>query len=198
MSFLTGFGDLAILIPISAAILLWLLAVGAPAAALRWLVAVGFCMGGIGVLKIYFLACPAGDALQNPSGHSGSAALVYGALVALLSAQLEGRARLALRVAGGLFIAGIALSRLALQAHTLVEVVLGLLIGLAALAFFLRDNPGRGVPRLSLRSLSMALVALLLLLQGHQLRAEGLLHKLGTHLKVNQTFCPTRNTFAGG
>jgi membrane-associated phospholipid phosphatase len=192
MSFLTGFGDLAVLLPVSAAILVWLLAIGAVASALRWLVAVGLCMGGIGLLKIYFFACPAGEALQSPSGHSGSAALVYGALAALLSAQLDGRARLALRIAGALLIAAIALSRLVLQVHTVLDVMAGLLVGIVTLAWFLSDRPGRQAPASALGLLTVGLVAILVTLQGQQLRAEGALHKISHQLKVNALFCPTR------
>ncbi len=191
MSILTGFGDLAVLLPASTAILVWLLAIGAPGAAARWVAAVALCMGGIGLLKVYLFACAAGAPVQSPSGHSGVAALVYGTLTAVLSARLAGGARLLVRIVGALFIAGIALSRLALGAHTPPDVATGLLIGLATLAFFLWEGSGRRVPAPSLRPLFMAVVVIVVGLQGHRLHAEEMLHAIGQHLKANTPFCPT-------
>jgi membrane-associated phospholipid phosphatase len=189
MDFLTGFGDSAVLLPLSAAILIWLLAIGAAGGAVRWIVAVALCTSGIGLLKVYFFACVTGQAMQSPSGHSGFAALVYGAIFAFVSAHLAGRARLALWAAGAALVAGIALSRLMLQAHTPLDVAAGLLIGLAALAFLSWQNPGRHASLPSLRPLLLAVVVIIVLLHGQQLHAEAMLQALGLYLKGGGLLC---------
>ncbi len=183
MTFLTGFGDLAILLPLAAAILVWLFAIGAPGAAVRWLVAVALCMGGIGLLKVYFFACSAGETVQSPSGHSGFAALVYGAIVAFVSAHAVGLAQLAVRTVGVAFIAGIAVSRLVLHAHTPLDVATGLLIGVATLAFFLWESPGRQASAVSVRPLLLAAVVFGVLLHTRQLHAEAMVQAIGSYLK---------------
>ena len=57
---LTDFGDLAVLIPLSAAILIWLLR-NSSRAAPRWILALGLCIGLTELLKIAFHACPPAD-----------------------------------------------------------------------------------------------------------------------------------------
>jgi hypothetical protein len=52
MTSLTDFGDLAVLLPLAAAILLWLFAVGERRVALWWLVALTLCIGVIAMLKV--------------------------------------------------------------------------------------------------------------------------------------------------
>jgi membrane-associated phospholipid phosphatase len=189
MRFLTGFGDLAILLPLAVAIGCWLAAIGARRAAWRWLLAVGLCMGGIGLLKMYFFACPTGEALQSPSGHTGFAALVYGAIFAFISAHAPRPARLAIRAVGVALIAGIALSRLVLEVHTPLDVASGLLIGLLALGFFLWEDPNRLTSAPTLRPLLLTTVAIIVLLHGQQLHAEAMLQALGGYLKGGGLLC---------
>ncbi|HLI19555.1 MAG TPA: hypothetical protein VKV32_00445 [Stellaceae bacterium] len=55
---LTNFGDLAVLLPLSAVVALWLIAIRQPQMLLWWLVAVALCGGGTAVMKIYFFICP--------------------------------------------------------------------------------------------------------------------------------------------
>lgn len=183
MSFLTDFGDVAILLPLAAAILVWLLAVRSHRAALWWLLALGLSAGGIGLLKVYFVACASSGPLQSPSGHSGLSALVYGALAALLATRVEGWRRVAALALCVLLVAGIAFSRLALGAHTPPDVAAGLLIGLAALAVFLLGSAGKLAPTASIRPLLLATIAVVAILHGDKLHAEALLHVVGLYLK---------------
>lgn len=183
MTFLTDFGDLAILLPLAAAILLWLLAARLRQAALWWLLALALCGGGIALLKVYFVACASGGALQSPSGHSGLATLVYGAITALLAARATFWLRAAAFGSSLLFVCGIAVSRLELGAHTPPDVAAGLVIGLAALVLFLRGSAGRLASATSTRPLLVAAVAILVLLHGRELHAEAMLHAVGIYLK---------------
>lgn len=183
MRFLTNFGDLAILLPLAAAILLWLLATRSHRAALWWLMALALCAGGIALLKVYFVACASSGALQSPSGHSGLSALVYGGLAALLATRVEGWRRIAALCLSTLLIAGIALSRLVLHAHTPPDVVVGLLIGLVALALFLVGAAGRLAPSASTRPLLLATIVVVAVFHGDKLHAEAMLHAVGVYLR---------------
>lgn len=136
---LTDFGDLAVLLPLSAAILFWLLAMRSTGAAAWWLAAVTLSAGGTALLKIYFGACPAGTQLTNPSGHTSFSTLVFGGLAFVVAEELgEGWQRISVIATTTLFVVAIAVSRLVLGAHSLLEVGLGVLIGVAAFAAFAR------------------------------------------------------------
>jgi membrane-associated phospholipid phosphatase len=182
MSFLTDFGDLAILLPLAAAILVWLLAMRAYQAALWWLAALVLCGGVIGLIKIYFVACGSAGQLQSPSGHSGLSALVYGVLAALLATRVEGWRRVTALALSALLVAGIAVSRSVLGAHTPPDVVAGLLIGLVALAVFLVGSAGKLAPAASTRPLWLAAIAVMAILHGDKLHAEAMLHTVGVYL----------------
>jgi hypothetical protein len=52
---LTGFGDAALLLPLAATILLWLLLSGATRAAIWWTFSVVVCIGVTAVSKIFFV-----------------------------------------------------------------------------------------------------------------------------------------------
>ena len=181
MTSLTDFGDLAVLLPLAAAILLWLFAVGERRVALWWLVALTLCIGVIAMLKIYFAACPAG-AMRSPSGHAGFAALVYGMIAACLATRAPGHWHLVVLVGGGVVIAAIALSRLVLGAHTPIEIALGLLIGGASLTTLLWGSSAFGSARLPLQPLLLATVLIIVLLHGQELHAEAVLHAVGRYL----------------
>jgi membrane-associated phospholipid phosphatase len=187
MIFLTDFGDLAILLPLSAAVLVWLLWAGARGAAAWWIAALLLCVGGIGLLKIYFSACSTGPDPQNPSGHAGLAVLVYGALAAVTARAMQGRAGGAALGLGTALILGIAASRLALGAHSLIEVAAGLAIGLVALSLFLLFYRVRAVR--SPLPLLLAAVFIVVLLHGRELHAEDFLHVLGFYLKTGTGVC---------
>jgi hypothetical protein len=69
----TNFGDLALMLPLAAVVLLWLLVLRAKTGALWWIGAVVFCGGGTALLKVYFFACPPTPDLHSPGGHTASA-----------------------------------------------------------------------------------------------------------------------------
>jgi membrane-associated phospholipid phosphatase len=189
MLFLTEFGDLAVLLPLAATILLWLLLSGARQAALWWLAALVLCIGGIGLLKIYLAACTTSGDLRSPSGHAGFSALVYGALAASFAIRAEARWRRLLTVGAGLLvIAAIAVSRLVLGAHTPIEDVIGLLIGGASLALFIAGS-GLRLGCLNLRPLVLAAALIVTLLHGEQLHAEAVLHAMGVYLAKTGVVC---------
>lgn len=136
-AYLTDFADQAVILPLTAVVALLLLATGWRRGALVWLAGVVVALGVMLVLKLVFAACgwlALGGMLHSPSGHTASAAVVYGGLATLLVRRggLDPRLAIALAV---LFAVVFGLSRLELHVHTVLEVLIGGLVGvLAALA----------------------------------------------------------------
>jgi len=179
---LTDFGDAAVLLPLAAAMLAWLL-FGASRAAGWWAVSVGFCIGLTGVLKILFFGCPPASDMHSPSGHTAFSVLVYGALALVTAMQSRGSRRLLAVGAGAGLILTIAASRLLLDAHSLPEVGLGMVIGTASLALF-------GWKILQYRqakvwTLLVAAAVLVIVLRGQELHAEEFLHRITGYLQVH-------------
>jgi membrane-associated phospholipid phosphatase len=189
MKFLTDFGDSAVLLPLSLAILIWLSFARSIRTGVWWGAALIICGAGIGLLKMLFFACPPDGDLESPSGHTALSALVYGGLAAILASDMRSKwLRRAIGAIAFLFILAIACSRLALQMHTLPEVVTGLAIGAAVLALFVfhyRRTPhkhGRVLPLLLAASITVAI------LHGHRLTPESRLHSFSLLLNL-RAFC---------
>ncbi|HKX11145.1 MAG TPA: phosphatase PAP2 family protein [Stellaceae bacterium] len=184
----TDFGSTAVLIPVTAVVLVWLLFQPTRDLAAWWLVAATACIIGTAALKIWFFVCPDPD-LHSPSGHTSLSALVYGALTMIGAAYSEGwRRRLAVGLSV-LAVLSIALSRVLLGAHTAVETGLGVVIGLAALAIFLRAHSAMRPKFVHVRPLFLCVALLVLLLHGQQLHAEELLQSLGVYIKAGGVAC---------
>ena len=178
---LTDFGDAAVLIPLTAAMLVWLWA-GDSRSAAWWAVSVGFCVGLTALLKIFFHGCPPAPYMHSPSGHTAFSVLVYGAL-ALATAQSGSLRRLvAIGIGAGLILT-IAMSRLLLDIHSPAEIGLGLAIGAASLVIFgqklERDHQAKIWPLL------VTAAVLIAILHGRELHAEQFLHKITGNLKIH-------------
>ena len=129
MMFLTDFADQAVMLPVVFAIAIVLAIQGWVRGALVWLGVVFVTFGAMLVLKVVFLACnPLFGPIdvQSPSGHVAAATVVAGGLAALLTRQRASILPVALLAA-----VVIGVSRLVLGMHSLPEVVLGALVGLA-------------------------------------------------------------------
>lgn len=179
---LTDFGDVAVLIPLATAILIWLL-FGNSRSATWWILSVGLCVGLMAILKIYFYSCPPASDMRSPSGHTGFSVLVYGAIAFVTALEVRGWCRTVAILAGAGFIMMIAVSRLLLQFHSLREVILGLSIGLASLILFglldWRSRHARVWPLL------VAAAILMTALHGQELHAEEFLHRITGYLRVH-------------
>ena len=118
MHFLTAFADQAVLLPLAVSVVLGFAASG-------W-------RRGAVVLKLSFIACghllPL-SSLRSPSGHTAGAAVVYGSLLAMWIRFRTGTAIWTLPSAL-IFMSVIGVTRLALGAHSVVEVVVGGAVGL--------------------------------------------------------------------
>jgi membrane-associated phospholipid phosphatase len=193
MNFLTNFGDLGVLLPLSAVMLIWLLSLRPRRSAIWWLVALGLCVGLTAVLKIYLFVCQTSAELQSPSGHTSLGTLVYGAIAFVVAAECGHWRRYFVVLAGLGLIAGIGISRVALGSHTPVETILGFLIGAASLAVFGAGYVRFGAVGASLRPLLLASTGLAVLLNGSALNAEELLHSIGLYVNARAPICIASN-----
>jgi membrane-associated phospholipid phosphatase len=189
MKFITDFGDSAVLLPLSLAILVWLSFARSVRTGVWWGVALIVCGAGIGILKMLFFACPPDGDLESPSGHTALSALVYGGLAAILATDLQSKwLRRIIGAAAFLFVLAIGYSRLVLHMHTLAEIVTGMAIGTAVLAIFvyhyrrIPHRQGRILPLLLATAITVAA------LHGHRVIPEGRLHILSLLLNL-RAFC---------
>ncbi|HVM77677.1 MAG TPA: phosphatase PAP2 family protein [Stellaceae bacterium] len=186
---LTDFGDLAVLLPLTVLVLLWLRFARTRQDALCWAMAAGFCMGGTALLKVAFFVCPPAHTLHSPSGHTSLSTLIYGSLALLAAAETEGWRRLAIVLAAIAGVAGIAASRVLLSSHTFTEVAFGLLIGAGALAVLTLRNFPRSRAGLPVSTLLLAAALVLVVFHGRQLHAETLFRAIGLGLQSGGLAC---------
>jgi membrane-associated phospholipid phosphatase len=179
---LSDFGDLAVLLPLAAAMLAWLL-LCVPRAAPRWVLALGFCLGLIALLKIGFYACPLGGDMHSPSGHTSFSTLVFGAVTLVAAAAWPG-VRSVVVIGGGTgLILVIGFSRLLLGVHSVAEVSLGFAIGTVSLAAF--SHKYRQTPHMKVWPLLIVALVLVSVFHGDELHAEQLLHRLTVYVPVH-------------
>jgi uncharacterized protein (TIGR03382 family) len=177
----TEFGDAALLLPLAALVLVWLLLRRSRLAA-WWAVAVALCVGLTAAAKIYSYGCPPVSDIKSPSGHTAFSILIYGALAAIAAAPGGGPRRIAAIGIGAGLIAAIAISRLLLSIHTLPEIVCGVMIGAASLAVFVTRYVRSPQPKVWPLLLTIGLV--MILLHGQELHAEELLHRITGYLQI--------------
>jgi membrane-associated phospholipid phosphatase len=190
MRFLTDFGDSAVLLPLSALILVWLLATRRISAALWWAAALAVLGGLLGALKLVFFACPPASDISSPSGHTGFSLVIYGGIATILARRQAAWLRLSIIGVALALVIGIAVSRVALDLHTKPEIVIGLAVGAVALAIFIvgyRRTDG-GKNRIGL--LLIGMIAIVALFHGTQLNPEADLHEFSGWLGLRQAFCP--------
>ena len=129
----SAFGDQAIILPFSAAVVTALLVDGRKREALIWTVGMVGVLGLMFVLKVLFIPCghlwPA-LSIRSPSGHSAASVAAFGGF-GVIHARGRGLLLRTLIAAAGL-LAGfaIAISRVTLDVHSYQEALLGSLIGL--------------------------------------------------------------------
>src|ERR1700730_8285495 len=146
------------MLPLAGIILLWLMSVRPRNGAGWWVAAVMLCAGGTALLKIYFFACPPTPELRSPSGHTSLSTLIYGTLILLVALEARRWQKVLVLGSGLALIVAIAASRVALSAHSAIEVGLGLAIGALALAVFARGYMRRPPVQALLPVLLLAVV----------------------------------------
>ena len=176
---ISDFADQAVTLPLAVGTGLLLAASGWRRGAIAWTVAIGATLGLIVLLKLRFFACDGG----NPSGHTAAAAAVYGGLAGLIAGAIRKDMRWAVGwaiVIGASFAALVGQSRLTLDKHSVAEVVVGGVIGIASAAGFMgfAGTPFAGI-RIA-RIVAMSLVVVLLL-HGVRLSAEETIKSMAPH-----------------
>ncbi len=192
MLFLTDFADLAVVLPLAVAVAVALLAAGWPRGAMAWTVAVPATLLAVLAAKLTVAACGSLlplHGLRSPSGHTASAAVVYGGLLSLLLPEPPRGLRrpFAALLLAGLFAILFGGSRLALHVHTRADVVAGAALGVAgALALARLAGPRPAGLRVAI-PLAAAL-AVVLLFHGEHLRAEDQIDRV-SHMVWPLTLC---------
>ena len=136
MRYLTDFADQAVILPLVLAVAVALAVQGWRRGALVWLVVVAGVFFATLTSKVMFLACSplfGPIDVHSPSGHVAAATVVTGGLAAMFT-----RRRASILPAAVLAAIVIGVSRLVLGMHSLPEVVVGAMIGLAGAVALLR------------------------------------------------------------
>ena len=196
MDLLSGLGDVAVVAPASAAVVVGLVWLGARRDAAAFAAAILACMALTLFAKLAFAACGFGPRfdVESPSGHAALGMAFYGCLAALLAGGRRLGVRLALYVAAACASLAVAYGRVELGVHSVAEAVCGLLIGAAATALFvaLRGAPRRlsVTPQMLARASPIAvLLALDLALFANRWTAEPVIDRLAATIGVALRLC---------
>lgn len=168
MRYLTDFADQAVILPLVLAIAVALAVQGWRRGALVWLGVVGTTFLAVLIFKLVFLSCmPVFGPLDiySPSGHTAAATVVAGGLAAVLTRRRSSMLPAAIAAA-----ALIGVSRLVLGLHSLPEVCIGAVLGLAGTAALMRY--AGHVPRLRPLPLAAVATVVMLIFHGLHLPAE--------------------------
>jgi membrane-associated phospholipid phosphatase len=180
VSFLTDFADQAVVLPLTLMVGIALAAAGWRRGAGAWVVAIAATLAAALVAKVVVYAFGVvllhETGLESPSGHTAAAAVAYGGLIALLAPKRWRPSLLAL-AAASVVATVIGVTRVALHAHTRIDVVVGAVIGIAG-AVLLARLAGQRPPGTSRALPLAALVGVMVLLHGTHLQAESEIERL--------------------
>lgn len=192
LEFLSAFGSAALLLLLSLLLAIWLAREAGARAVLAWLGALAVCIGVIAASKIYFHGCPRPVlGVRSPSGHAGFSLFVYGAITICAARDRARWRQLAVPLLGCAWIASIAWSRYALHAHSVTEIVFGVLIGGGALALFLAFAGSLPTGRFPfVLSIIAAMILVALMLDLHlNIDFEDMLREWGRHWRPWLPLC---------
>jgi membrane-associated phospholipid phosphatase len=176
LNFLTDFADQAVVLPLAGGVLMVLLALGWRRGALAWGAGVAAVLAVMLVLKLVTLACGPGWGVVSPSGHTATAAVVYGGLLALMAPRSAAGTGVAV-AAGGAMALVFGLTRLALGVHTVGDVLVGAAVGVAG-AVAIRRFAGARPARVVSPWLVLVVCVVVLVFHGNRLEAESRIHWL--------------------
>ena len=178
MSFVTDFADLAVVLPLAVAVAIALVVAGWPRGAAAWAVVVPATLAAVLLAKMVVATCghympPVLHAFRSPSGHTASAAVVYGGLLSLLLPEPPRGLRrpFAALLIAGLFAILFGDTRLALHVHSRSDVLAGAALGIAG-ALALARLAGPRPPGLRATIPLAAAFAIVVVFHGHHIRAE--------------------------
>jgi len=197
MHLVTNLGDLAVLLPASLGLIAFLAWIGRREDAAAYAAAMVFCLLAALLAKLAFAACGARHDLlgvESPSGHTAFSATFYGCFALLLAPGHTFGRRSALYGCAAALVLLIGVSRVALEAHTAPEVVVGLAIGATSIGLFrvlsVRSEPLRLSAQTIVRLSPFAALyaACLLLLAGHW-SAEPVIDAVAAELGADLRLC---------
>jgi membrane-associated phospholipid phosphatase len=165
VNFVTDFADQAVLLPLALVVALCLGISGWWRGAAAWLVGVGATLTLMLVLKLAFIACGPDQILRSPSGHTAGAAVVFGGIMVVLGAPRRWAvpaAGLAALVIGG--------SRLVLDVHTPLEVMVGAAAGVGGAALI--ASMAGATPKFSRNRTAIAALIVIVIFHGMRMPAE--------------------------
>ncbi|THD43547.1 MAG: phosphatase PAP2 family protein [Bradyrhizobium sp.] len=198
MRALGGLGDIAFILPAAVALTIALILLGARREAGAFVSALVACAVLMTAEKLAFAVCGRAaviPGIDSPSGHAALGSAFYGCCAALLAAGRPPVQRMALYALAVLLALAVAYGRVAAQAHTVAEVIVGLLTGAVATALFvvLRGPPRRlTAPPVALTTLTpliLALLALDLALLSDRWTAESYIAQIALALGRNLHLC---------
>jgi undecaprenyl-diphosphatase len=190
MSQIGNLGHSAVLFPASLIVVGLLLWLGRRADALAFAAALAAAVLATLAAKLTIYTCEPTTpwlGVESPSGHASFAAAFYGCLALLAAAGRPLSRRLAIYAATILFVALIGASRIATEAHTPSDVIVGAGFGALSVLLFqiLRGPPRPIVVPLGVMALSVpvsAALALTILVYARHWTPEGLIEHAGWRL----------------
>ena len=188
VQWVTDFGDQSVILPVSLVILLFFCLARWDRGAFVWTATIIGTLGTMLLLKLGIGACGWEVGLRrlnSPSGHTASATAVYGGLLVLLRPQTGIAAAV---IAALLIAATFAASRLVLHDHTVPEVLIGAVVGVAGVSVF--RFFARPVPNRIRRGWMLCMILLAMVIEhGNRLPAEQHVHSFAiTELRAR--LCP--------
>lgn len=188
--FISFFGDSTVLLP-SAALLLIVLLLRKPSQILAWQWGFLFAVTGVvvSVSKLAFMGWGLGIRdidFTGFSGHSALSAAFWPVFLWLLAARLNSGIRMLFVILGYALALLVAVSRLEINAHSVSEVIAGVVLGASASALFLlfqKRFPHRGEVRLSWGAVaSLVLIPAMLLHTGVKAPTQSMLGEIAVAL----------------
>lgn len=194
LRFITHLGDSALLIPATIVVALYLVVCGFHRLAGAWMVGIVGAMAVTFAAKIGFYIATCGSRsgdmdIMSPSGHTSFSFAFYGGLAVLLANGRSDWARRGSIAAGFLLALLIGLSRILLRVHTVTEVIVGIVIGGAAVAFFAFLHGRAGRPDVRALPLAVLVAVTAALLHGVLLDAEPRIRYLAEWLRLSIGVC---------
>jgi membrane-associated phospholipid phosphatase len=193
---ITDLGDSAVGLTLALLVLIAMVASGWTRGAVAWLATVAGCGVAIAVFKITSSAVSqncgvdaSAAAVFSPSGHAALSTVVYGGLAVLGGRRMSFGAQLCLGAASAVLVALIATSRVAIHAHTPVEVATGLAVGLSAVALLVYLLQHRAAPPLLAPQLALACAIALVWMYGTHWPVEQTLHRWANWIRQSTAVC---------
>lgn len=191
MHTITKFGDLAVLLPLSLTLGITLWRWETRRAAGAFMLALLACLVIMGLLKLFFLSCGPGRTpeMLSPSGHAAASTFVFASLALVVHTQTAARWRALFIVFAATAIFSIAISRVAIGAHSVPEVITGFLVGSLCFTFFAFQYRILPHPRFNIGMFGALMLLLAISLHGANLPVEKLLQKWSGTLRTQTALC---------